>query len=1011
MFRHARLNQNFRYRNWWTKTLAGVVAVGCTMTISADCRAQNPQDEYRIAGSYYENGDWQDAANGFEMVIINYPDTEESTNARFFLAEAEMQVGNYRNAYNAFQSFVSARPNDELTPQAMFRMGEASYRLDQSSQAIRLFETFINDYPTHPLNEFALPHLGELRLARDEAQLAQRAFQTALEMFPESHLVPKCKLGIAKCLQLIGQNTQALKVYDEIAETSIDEISGNASLQMGILAFSNRKYSAARSSLAEAITRSNGDHESVAEANYWLARTEMAVGDSDAALLLFEEAIDRPLGPRLGEVILFDGAVAAIGHGNDHLAATWLDRLTTQYSSSQWADKATQLQIDLALKNSDYEGAYQLIDQFKQRFAGSSVEPNVLEAEGRVLYQRREYSASVGVFEKLLSRCSGRSAKNIASGRPTWIYLKSLGHLGLDEFAQAESMLNAINLSGQSVKLKTLVEIARATACYGQGKYGRAIPAYRNYLALEPDGIDAARARTELTISLARNGQWQETAVAFEHLRANHPDLPVVEETARFLAESAFSAGEYQHSEAWYKLLSASGDPADMGPRALSGLAWTQLRSGNTESAMENFEQLLKQFPETEFAQKAAVARAKHYDDSREFDKAAECYTFVIEKYPFTRPAYAAMLRRAYALQQLGGEQNLRLSKSLLNAYIRIPESRPDDENLLTLDEAIYQLGWVFKDLDDDAAGLQQFAVISESHPGSKYWPDAAFRVAQHHVQSRDHDRAELLFEQLVKKETPAEILTRVLYLQGRMAATASRWDSVTKSMNGLISSTDDPELHAKAVYWLAESLYRQDQFVASGEHFSRLLTETDNLSEDLQPWIHLRSAQCEVRRQMWNQALASAIFAKAKYGDFEAAYEFDFVRGRAYAALGKFDEARGAFSLVMESSTGSSSETAAMSAWHIGETYFHQDRHAKAIRAYRRVDALFDYPQWRAAALIQAGKCQEHLSNWNHAAKLYTQLINNFPESSFRQEAEERLALALRQASNVTQELPERIR
>ena len=43
---------------------------------------------------------------------------------------------------------------------------------------------------------------------------------------------------------------------------------------------------------------------------------------------------------------------------------------------------------------------------------------------------------------------------------------------------------------------------------------------------------------------------------------------------------------------------------------------------------------------------------------------------------------------------------------------------------------------------------------------------------------------------------------------------------------------------------------------------------------------------------------------------------------------------------------------------------------------------------------MLQAGKCQEHLGNWKHASKLYSQLVSQYPDSTMAERAEERLAL-----------------
>ena len=160
---------------------------------------------------------------------------------------------------------------------------------------------------------------------------------------------------------------------------------------------------------------------------------------------------------------------------------------------------------------------------------------------------------------------------------------------------------------------------------------------------------------------------------------------------------------------------------------------------------------------------------------------------------------------------------------------------------------------------------------------------------------------------------------------------------------------------------------------------------------------------RCYAYQQDWTDALELSLASKKEFNKFEADYEFDFVIGRAHASQGRLTEARKAYRSVIESPRGKTTITAAMAQWRIGETHFHQEDYEKAIAAYNRVDSLYSYKKWRAAALVEAGKCQEHLGNWNHAAKLYQQLINKFPGSEFRQVAENRLNLATRQAQNDT--------
>ena len=86
------------------------------------------------------------------------------------------------------------------------------------------------------------------------------------------------------------------------------------------------------------------------------------------------------------------------------------------------------------------------------------------------------------------------------------------------------------------------------------------------------------------------------------------------------------------------------------------------------------------------------------------------------------------------------------------------------------------------------------------------------------------------------------------------------------------------------------------------------------------------------------------------------------------------------------------------MAQWMIGESHFHQKNFQQAIKAYHRVESLYAFPRWQAAALLQAGKCHELSQNWKQAIQLYHQLLEEFPENTFADEASGRLKIAQRQ-------------
>jgi TolA-binding protein len=351
-------------------------------------------------------------------------------------------------------------------------------------------------------------------------------------------------------------------------------------------------------------------------------------------------------------------------------------------------------------------------------------------------------------------------------------------------------------------------------------------------------------------------------------------------------------------------------------------------------------------------------------------------------------------LRRAYLLQKLGGDVNLKEAKTLLEEFLKSPGDLPKDE-------AVYQMAWVLHDLKQHEKSRDTFAQLVENHPTCKYVPDAAYRLIQDYMSKGDTKSAQPLITKLLGiEDVPPEVYSRVLFLNGQLAAGQNRWSDVESSMSELSQREIEPALLQKSEYWLAESLYRQKKYKASLEQFVSLTERMKNKQDKLEPWIRLRTAQCYGYTNQWPTAVEIVTKAKNDFPSFEADYEYDFVLARGLEDDGMLADARTMYTKVIHSKTGKSTETAAVSQWRIGETYFHQEQYVNAINAYYKVDSLFSYPRWRSAALMQAGKCQEHLRNHLHAIKLYTQLIETFPESQYVSDAKRRMA-------NLNTELP----
>lgn len=949
---------------------------------------QSVEDDYRLAAGHYSRGSFNDSRDAFSKLIQQYPGTEKAVVSHFFLGESEVQLQNYEVAYSQYQAFLAQRPGSQHSARALFRLGECAYQLGRQTQAASLLEKFVWTYPNDPLREFALTFLGDVRMQRGEPQLAQRVYENALQAYPQSSMSQRCRFGLARAVQQLGNYEDASRFYQLLISQAESPYRGQSLMQLGVIDFNNGHVENARSNLFEALPLLTSDEE-ILETKYWLARSELACQDFEAAFGYLDSVADDVPRSDLGAAILFDGAVAAAKTDRVDVAQRWLSRLRDGWPNSRWSEDALQMQIDLANQTGDSNNSLGWIEQFEKEFPESSRLPGIIEYGGRVQYEEREYKKSIETFQRLLDRFAGDAPKE---ERSVWQYYIGLGYLGLKDYNAAKDALFRVKAVSHDSEFKASVSIAKATALIGLGRNIDATPYLQQYLDIEPSGAQAARARSELAIAYARDQQWDLAKIAFDDLQQKHVDDPLVFETASIFAESAYKAKNHRFAESYYEILADCGDEK-YSERGLSGLAWARMEGKQPQKAIETFGRLLNEFPDSRYAPEAAMARGKSLEEQKEYVAAANVFGLVVERHGDSKFAGTAALRQAYNLQKAGSEENLKVAKHVLLKYL---ESAVGDAR----GDAIYQLAWVCSDLGLEKEGLQRFEELSSEYRDSRYWVDATYRIAKQAVSVEDYSKADRLLTQLLAHDSPVEVKSRCLFLRGQIAAKQKNWVLVTETMTELVSKTKDKSLHAKASYWLGESLYQCEQYSGSADVFGPLVRREEFTSKKLKPWIHLRYAQCLAYQERWTPALTEADAGLKRFADFRFRYEFDYIRGRALASQGRLQDARAAYQKVTKSPEGASTETAAMAQWRIGETFFHQEEYRQAIDAYYKVDSLFAYKKWRSAALMQAGKCQEHLGNWRHAIKLYKQLVEKFPGSEYVKDANQRMDLAVRQAS-----------
>lgn len=891
-----------------------------------------------VAASHYSRQRWRLAEKEFAIFLEAFPGHARIADATFFLAETLIQLRDYEKSLPYYLDYTQRFSTGPHHRQALFRLGEASYLADKYAESDEYLTRFAHDFPGDKLSSYALMYLAEMALRNRNHSAAKEHFENALQRSPPEELSNRCRLGLARVDELLGNIDKALADYRTLVTADAGALSAQASLRLGALLYAQNRHQEAAQELesfercfptSSLINRAllgygcalygledfpaarrvfselTHDPDVGLEAAYWLGTTERALGNSTiAAEILLAAAQDAAQESHvLAPAIQYQAGEALWEAGRSDEAAESLRDVISRWEETRWAEASLWRLLQQTLDESNRAGAEELAGEYLERFPRGS--------------QRAEAAAIV-----------------------------ARGHIRSD-------------------------------------RHQNAIPYLKKMTADLPPGEGDSWPWTALVSCYVAVNQIDEAQHAYRRLRDSKPEPDSLRPITYSLAEAAYQAGQYSFAIELYESLVEEADSSDFVGKGLSGRAWCQLQLNRPREAAETFGVLARDHPQHALTPQALVTRAKILAQLDLDDIALQAYEKVFTEYK-DKPETASALFQAARLCQ-----SIKLVDKSCELFVRFIDEFPDHDDR---PRALYELAWLEQDRGNTERAAIYFRRIHEEYPDGELWADATYRLAEIEFHQSRLDVAEKAAVQLAQDAGKyPDLAPYALYLLGQIQIARGQWQKAIEPLQRLRNEHPKTELRTRTEYWLAESYFRAGLHEEAETTFHSMSTVVDD-DEVWAPMIPLRHAQSLAHLGKWAKAQQVAESISRRFPDFNQSFEVDYLLGRCYAMRGEFDRSRDSFSAVLQSRQAENTETAAMAQWMIGETFFHQRNYEEAIRAYLRVTILYVYPRWQSAALLQAGKCHERMDQPREASKLYEQLLQELPVSEFHDEARWRL-------------------
>ncbi len=893
--------------------------------------------EARLAAGrvFFERGEYARTISTLTDLIASRPPAEAGAKAYFWMGEAALQLGEDDRALAFFKRATDLYPSTTTAPTALYAVAYHQVRLDRQSDAARTFEQLEARYPDSPYSrDLGLAFAEVYYELEDYARLVQETERRLEALAPPAR--ERALFLLAEAYNHLRRSDEADRTY----RTLLTDYASGPYYRLALLGRARNAYADAGYDRADEYYRlaADGQRDSLAaEAVYREAAALKLKGDIDAAADRFEYVYDTWPRHRAAEQALFERGVLEYERERWESASLAFERLLRAFRDSPFTDEALELFANARIGAGDAAGAERLFSQALARRADAA--PDVRDAiafqQAYLLYGSGAYEQAARTFEKLAQEGATPAIKGDA-----------LFWLGETQFQQ--------------------------------GNLNDALASLRSYEARYPEGLFRNAARYVTGWAYFRQERYQPASLAFEAFLDHYerdpemPSAPAYEDDAHLrLGDSYYALG--RHLEAVNAYARVRGDDRDY---AYYQIGQSYFFAGQPDRGRRSLERILREYPQSALREEAAYSIGYFFLQENRYDDAVQAFQRVVTDYPRDPIAGKALYGVGDAYYNRGMlEDAAQAYQAVLTRYGNTPFAA---DAATSLRAALMGLG-----RDEEAnAVVESFAATAA--------PDVAeelrFRQAEDLYVRGRYREAEPALAAFIRATRNRDLQTDALYYLGDLYANEGRTDDAARALNQVLSAPANRR-QADAARRLGQLMIeagRPRDALEAYRTLERLAGDTRAVVVEARVGQGL--ALLADRRYDQAESLFAALIEAAD--DPATVATARLGQARVKEAQGDLAGALDAYGAIHDRDGG---EAGAEALYRLGALLLRMDNPDAALAALQPIETRYSgYDTWVGQGLLVQARAHARLGNAAEALRLYNQVAEDYPETSWAQTAQE---------------------
>ncbi len=555
-------------------------------------------DFYNDAGiylgrSYLGTGEYQKAQELFgELSSIS----DTSAEATIWLGRTFLNQENYRQAVDVLRPAIRRFNNDPLLNQFVFEYGNALLGLEQFTQGAEVFQRVVTEFDADYLTPQAL-RLQAFCLMKAEDHVASLdACDQFLQGYSNDPSYRDVAFMRAENIFFLNRLDEATRAYEQfIPWENRTQYTDEARFRIIQIYAEQQRWGEALDEIYDLRENTDVSDEFFEQIDYIEGLTYFNLDRWDNAVEALERFIREDSSRQNADIAQIKLAQAYESKREVDTAKLVLEVLINENPNSQYLDQGLAEMGRLTYNDGDLDAARVYFDRVATEFPSSAFFPQAQYYLGWISLNENDNLRAISYFDRV-----SRDFPNNELA-PDSLYKKGLLYMDLSQPGNGQ------------IALKNFIDIYPNDERFDQASfhYGRALSQLERYGEAKTilESLIGRTREEDLSVRSLYELAWvnqgldaPETAKArYEDILRNFPDHDLAKRANFELAEMEYRDEKYDSAIGRLDTLLASRIDRDLREKVINRMGWSLLGRGQELAAAEAFEQLLRDFPETEF--------------------------------------------------------------------------------------------------------------------------------------------------------------------------------------------------------------------------------------------------------------------------------------------------------------------------------------------------------------------------------------------------------------------------